>query len=427
MPFAPSRELIVVPRQVLDGLLTAIHLKLSHPSKNQLKVVVRRNFFALDLDSTIERVTDTCHVCASLKKIPTTITEQTSTDAPDAVGISFAADVIKRNRQLIFVIRETVTSYTSTCVIENERHHILRDSLARLCMELRPIDGPSAVVRVDPAPGCIALVDDPTLQRLGISVEIGRIKNANKNPVAEKAVAEVEDELLRQEPGGGTVSPLLLAVATSRLNSRIRSRGLSSREMWFQRDQFTNAQLPVSDRILITEQQQSRERNHPHSELTKAPRGREASTPTIHVGDLVYKSSARDRYLVTSVEDRWCFIRKFSGHQLRASSYKVKLSECYLVPNARPTTEAPPQHHDTSDFESDEDTPTVSFDEVPQTLLTIATPLEVPVLLTPTDEVVAEIYTPGTPTIPAPRKPDDDTRPVRRRTKHKYLQEYVTP
>ena len=70
VPFAPSRELIVVPRRVLDGLLTAIHLKLSHPSKNQLKVVVRRNFFALDLDSTIERVTDMCHVCASLKKDP---------------------------------------------------------------------------------------------------------------------------------------------------------------------------------------------------------------------------------------------------------------------------------------------------------------------------------------------------------------------
>ena len=194
---------------------------------------------------------------------------------------------------------------------------------------------------------------------------------------------------------------------------------------------------------LIAEQQQSRERNHPHSELAKAPRKgpsqrplaaeKQASTPTIHVGDLVYitsdrnKSSARDRYLVTSVEDRWCFIRKFSSHQLRTSSYKVKLSECYLVPNARPTTEAPPQQHDTSDFESDEDTPTVSFDEVPQTPLTIATPLEVPVLPTPTDEVVAEIDTPGTPTIPAPRKPDDDTRPVRRRTKPKYLQDYVTP
>lgn len=422
VPFAPSRELIVVPRQVLDGLLTAIHLKLSHPSKNQLKVVVRRSFFALDLDSTIERVTDMCHVCASLKKVPTTLTEQTSTDAPDAVGISFAADVIKRNRQLIFVVRETVTSYTSTCVIENERHDALRDSLARLCMELRPIDGPSAVVRVDPAPGFIALVDDPTLQRLGISIEIGRIKNANKNPVAEKAVAEVEDEILRQEPGGGTVSPLLLAVATSRLNSRIRSRGLSAREMWFQRDQFTNAQLPIADRILITEQQQSRERNHPHSELAKAPRGREASTHTIHVGDLVYitsdrnKSSARDRYLVTSVEDRWCFIRKFSGHQLRASSYKVKLSECYLVPNSRPTTVAPPPHHDTgSDIESDEDAPVVSFDEAPQTPLTIATPLEVPVLPTPTDEVVAEIDTPA-----------DTPRPVRRRVKPKYLQDYVT-
>ena len=48
MPFAPSRELIVVPRQVLDGLLTALNLKLSHPIKHQLKLVVRRNFYALD-------------------------------------------------------------------------------------------------------------------------------------------------------------------------------------------------------------------------------------------------------------------------------------------------------------------------------------------------------------------------------------------
>ena len=111
IPFAPTKELIVVPRQVLDGLLTAIHLKLSHPSKHQLKLVVRRNFFALNIDHAIERVTDACHTCTSLKSIPTTLIEQTTTDAPEAIGVSFAADVIKRNRQLIFVVRETVSSY----------------------------------------------------------------------------------------------------------------------------------------------------------------------------------------------------------------------------------------------------------------------------------------------------------------------------
>ena len=134
MPFAPSRELIVVPRQVLDGLLTALHLKLSHPTKHQLKLVVRRNFYALDLDSEIERVTDTCHTCMSLLKLPHTLIEQSTTHLPDAIGVSFAADVIKRSRQLIFVIRETVSSYTSTCIVESERHDALRDCIVRLCV-----------------------------------------------------------------------------------------------------------------------------------------------------------------------------------------------------------------------------------------------------------------------------------------------------
>ena len=140
MPFAPSRELIVVPRQVLDGLLTALHLKLSHPTKHQLKLVVRRNFYALDLDSAIERVTDTCHTCMSLLKLPQTLIDQSTTHLPDAIGVTFAADVIKRNRQLIFVIRETVSSYTSTCVVESERHYICAARLHR--SSLRGISAP---------------------------------------------------------------------------------------------------------------------------------------------------------------------------------------------------------------------------------------------------------------------------------------------
>ena len=126
-----------------------------------------------------------------------------------------------------------MSSYTSTCVVESERHDALRDCIVRICVEFRPLDGPPAVVRVDRAPGFIALVDDPTLQRLAICLEVGRVKISNKNTTAEKAVLEVEDELLRQEPCGCPVSPLSLAVATAQqqlLNSRIRGRGLSARD-----------------------------------------------------------------------------------------------------------------------------------------------------------------------------------------------------
>ena len=31
-PLTPTRECIVVPRQVLEGLLTTLHIQLSHPS-----------------------------------------------------------------------------------------------------------------------------------------------------------------------------------------------------------------------------------------------------------------------------------------------------------------------------------------------------------------------------------------------------------
>ncbi len=270
-PFCPSRECIVVPRPILDGLLTALHVKLNHPSRHQLKLVVLRYFYALDLDKALDQCTQSCHLCVSLKKIPNQLIEQSTSDPPAAVGISFAADVIKRHRQLILVVRETTSSFTTSCIIEDERHDTLRAGLIRLCLELRPVSGPCAVIRVDPAPGFASLANDEELRRHKITIEIGRVKNVNKNPVAEKCIAELIDELLRIAPEGGPVSPLTLAIATANLNTRIRDRGLSSREMWFQRDQFTNCQLPISDLELIRQQHSHRIYNHPASQKSKAP------------------------------------------------------------------------------------------------------------------------------------------------------------
>ena len=55
------------------------------------------------------------------------------------------------------------------------------------------------MIRVDPAPGFMALRNDETLKSLRLSLEIGRVKNPNKNPVVEKAILELEEELLKQE------------------------------------------------------------------------------------------------------------------------------------------------------------------------------------------------------------------------------------
>ena len=243
-PFSPPRERIIVPRQALDGLLTALLIQLNHPSCHQLKMVVKRYLFVLDLDKTVSLVSDGCHSCAAIRCSPTARIDQSTSPAPEGIGWSFAADVIKRSRQLIFVLRETATSYTFSLFLENEFYQTLRDAIVRLCLEMRPIDGPPAVLRTDPAPGFKALVNDPLLKQHRITIELGHAKNPNKNPIAKRAVQELETKLLRQEPLGGAVSPLTLSVATSGVNSRIRSRSLSSREMWTQRDQFSNKQLP---------------------------------------------------------------------------------------------------------------------------------------------------------------------------------------
>ena len=58
--FVPLIEAIVVPWSVLDGLLTAPHIKLNHPSCHQFQMVLQHQFFALDMNNAISHVTSAC-------------------------------------------------------------------------------------------------------------------------------------------------------------------------------------------------------------------------------------------------------------------------------------------------------------------------------------------------------------------------------
>ena len=151
-PLSPPTELIVVPRSVLDGLVTALHIKLDHPSKHQLLLMMKRTFYALDMQAAVARISDSCHMCVSLKKLPLQAVQHITDKPPNAVGISFAADVLKRCKQNIFVLRDTTTSYTLTSIIQDEKATTLRDTLGHLCSELHSLEGPPAIVRVEPAP-----------------------------------------------------------------------------------------------------------------------------------------------------------------------------------------------------------------------------------------------------------------------------------
>ena len=44
----------------------------------------------------------------SLVKFPDSLVKQTSEDPPESIGVSFAADILKRDRQPILLLRKTV-------------------------------------------------------------------------------------------------------------------------------------------------------------------------------------------------------------------------------------------------------------------------------------------------------------------------------
>ena len=88
-------------------------------------------------------------------------------------------------------------------------------------------------------------------------------------------------------------------------------------------------------------QHKNRIQNHPSSAASKHSSRKILQINPLTVDDCVYlyvdrgKSHAGNRYLVVSIDGDWCFITKFVGNQLRASSYKIKTSDCYRVPNEK--------------------------------------------------------------------------------------------
>ncbi len=358
LPFQLEGERIVVPRKFVRGLLTAIHLRFGHPTAHQLKRLVRRYFYAINLDKCAEDVSAACDTCNSLKFVPEELCVHTTSSSPTAVGTTFAFDVMKRERQLIAILRETVTSYTVTSFMDSESHSHHRDALIIMSAELK---GFSSEIRVDPAPGLACLRGDSVLKANGITLDVGREKNRNKNPVAERAVQELEQELLKIQPEKGPVSLVTLALATAATNARIRRDGLSSRELWTQRDQITGQQFPVDDQVVILNQSKSRHDNHIPSAMSKYHPSRSRShnaSSNIQVGGLVYliadrsKLQAREKYLVTSIEKDHCTVRKFTRQQFRKKEYHVPLRDVYPIVNNLTVSATAP---DVSSSESDDD------------------------------------------------------------------------
>ena len=176
------------------------------------------------------------------------------------------------------------------------------------------------------------------LEKRNIHLVIGRELNKNKNPVAEKSIRELTRELLIVVPNTSEITSTSLAIAVANLNARVRAPGLSAHELWTQRDQVSGEQLPFNDEELISSQHQRRKQNHPKSELSKSGGKAKHQTPNIKAGSLVYlyadkdKEHHRPRYLVVSVNQGWCKLRRFTKKYFGFRTYDAKLEECFTVP-----------------------------------------------------------------------------------------------
>ena len=333
-PLALTREKIVVPEGIINGLITAIHVKLDHPSANELFSIMDRHFFAMNLREAVESTLTNCHLCQSLKKIPKSLLPQSTSDPPESISSQFAVDVLKRERQLILVGREYITSYTFGNLIPSERAADLKNGLLKALANHLPLYT-TATVRVDPAPGFKSLVNDELLKRHNIQDIIGRSKNVNKNPVAERAIQEVEEQITKSEQHNTPINDTNLSLLIAKLNSKLRSNGLSSREMMTQRNQFTNTQIHINDFDIIMNKHKKAINNHSSSARSKAPGRAPRKVSDFSVGDLVYVYSDRDkhhsrqRYLLTGSENHMFQIRKLANTQFRSESTLVNAHEIY--------------------------------------------------------------------------------------------------
>ena len=247
----------------------------------------------LDPDRYIAKVTKSCHQCAATAQLPAAVDVQSTAKPLPCVGSQVCIDIMKQNRQLLLVARESITSYTTVLPVPSEKVTDLRDTILSTCLWMVPMDGPATIVRTDPAPGFCALEGDETLLSARLPLEVGQIKIPKKNPVAEHAIQEFQIELKKCQPTGGPATPISIAKATHALNTRIRARGLSSRKKMCLRDQFSGYQISVSDEWLIDSQHEAGIGNHEPSSRSKASGKHRTTTEVTPLGNRGYCVSPR--------------------------------------------------------------------------------------------------------------------------------------
>ena len=298
-PNGEQSQAIVVPQNLFPGLAHAIHLKTMHASKMQMNRLMSRYFYAVGHQRMIEEVVDSCSTCLSLKQLPKELFPETTGEIT-GFGSHFACDVMVRNTQKILLIREKLTQFTLAKILDRETADDMLAAIISLVADMIPECG--TIIRTDNAPQfqCLnSLSDDPNswLNKFNIKIELGSTFNHNRNPIAENLVKECHKEINRAGYTNDQLNTMQLSLIIKNINSRVRNRGLSAKEMCFMRDQATNRNILHKDEDLKKEQKEKRISNHnkPSDEHFDIDIGDE-----VMVKDQMTKLKPREKFVVVS-------------------------------------------------------------------------------------------------------------------------------
>lgn len=118
--------------------------------------------------------------------------EQTMTSPSDIIATRFAMDVMKQNWQHILVIRKKF------CALPWHRSSQMKLYIEAILCLLQIYSGPGSpefILRADNVPGFRSITQERAAQGQGMSLEFWYVKIINKNPVAEKAILKLQQDL----------------------------------------------------------------------------------------------------------------------------------------------------------------------------------------------------------------------------------------
>jgi hypothetical protein len=298
---------IVIPTPLIPSLLWNIHNSENHPSKTQLRAIFDKMFYGIMVQQHIDDVYAECYQCKIQANLPKPNTHHTSCKEVNHPGQYFHADVIRREKQKIFLVRDNFSSLVAAKFVDTEQKQHLKAAIIALTNTIRL--APAITVRVDNATGFQALANDSDLTELGITVELTDAHNKNANAVVDRACSEIEAEITKLQPEGGELSDTKLAKAVLLLNTKIRRQDkLTATEIHFSRDQTTSSNLNLDDNQLRQSQLAARKLSPPVRQDITIKQG-----DTVVMAEKPQKHSTRDVFIVTKADTQQVTMQKWAN------------------------------------------------------------------------------------------------------------------